>query len=78
MAVLRYFSVYSEGGVGLYSSSGSLLFSVTPTSYPVEVALSGPNLVVFEEGPKLALYGARSGLLRKTFTLHGMELVAGG
>jgi hypothetical protein len=70
VVVLRDAEVYAEESVGLYSSTGAPPISVTPTSYPTGVALSGSNLVVFE-GPKLALYDAGSGRLRKTFTLHG-------
>ncbi len=69
VVVLRNSEVYAEESVGLYSSTGKSLITVTPPVYPTAVALSGPNLVVFE-GPKLALYDADSGSLRKTFTLH--------
>jgi hypothetical protein len=68
VAVLR-----SDGTVGLYSSTGTLLLIVTPEAHATTVALSGRNLVVLESGGKLALYDARTGSLRKTFTLQGRQ-----
>jgi hypothetical protein len=63
--------LHPDGSLGLYSVAGKSLFSVTPTARAEKVALSGRNLVVLEPGGKLALYDARTGSLRKTFSLHG-------
>jgi hypothetical protein len=74
VAVLRNSQVYYEENVGLYSSTGAPLISVTPTAQAYQVALSGRNLAVVEAGAKLALYDADTGSLRKTFTLRGPTL----
>jgi len=66
VAVLR-----PNGSVGLYSSVGKPLLSVTPTPRAAEVALSGRNLLVLEYGGTLALYDSRTGSLRKTFRVSG-------
>lgn len=66
VAVLR-----SDGTVGLYSSTGTPLRSVTPTPRAREVALSGRNLVVLRYGGTLARYDSRTGSLARIFTLHG-------
>jgi hypothetical protein len=63
--------LHHDGSVGLYSSAGKPLFSVTPAAQTEEVALSGHNLVVLVPKGQLALYNASTGSLRKTFTLHG-------
>ena len=66
VAVLR-----ADGTVGVYSSTGTSLLTVTPTPRAREIALSGRTLVVLEFGGKLAVYDSHTGTLRKTFTLHG-------
>jgi hypothetical protein len=64
-AVLR-----SDGSVAVYSKSGNVLVTVTPTSAEA-VALSGKNLVVLGKGRKLELYDAQTGSLRKTLSVPG-------
>jgi hypothetical protein len=65
VAVLR-----SDGTVALYSSAGSLLRTVNPSS-AVEVALSGHNLVVLTQARTLELYNTQTGNRRKTLSVHG-------
>jgi hypothetical protein len=67
VAVLR-----PDGTIGLYSSSGALLRTVTPTS-AASVALSGHNLVVLTKTRQLELYYAPSGSLSKTFSVQGRQ-----
>lgn len=63
--------LHPDGTIGLYSTAGKPQAEVTPSAQAERVALSGHNLVVLEPHGKLALYGTRTGSLRKTFTLHG-------
>jgi hypothetical protein len=63
--------LHPDGTIGLYSTTGTSLFSITPRAHAEEVAVSGRNLVVLERHGKLALYDARTGSLRRTFTLYG-------
>jgi hypothetical protein len=65
VAVLR-----SDGTVALYSSAGSLLRTVSPSSAE-EVALSGHNLVVLTRTRTLELYNTQTGNRRKTLSVHG-------
>jgi hypothetical protein len=67
VAVLRL-----DGTIGLYSSSGDLFRTVTPTS-AASVALSGHNLVVLTKTRTLELYYAPSQSLSKTFHLRGSK-----
>jgi len=60
--------------IHVFSSNGARLSSVTPKGYPLQVAISGGNLVVLERSGNLALYNAGTGLLRRTFNLHAKEL----
>jgi hypothetical protein len=66
VAVLR-----PNGSVGLYTSAGKRLLSVTPTPRAAEVALNGRNLLVLEYGGTLALYDSSTGSLRKTLRTRG-------
>jgi hypothetical protein len=66
VAVLR-----PNGSVGVYSSAGKQLLSLTPTPRAAEVALSGGNLLVLKYGGTLALYDSSSGSLWKTFQVRG-------
>jgi hypothetical protein len=71
VAVLQWQWAKPATTIHVYSSTRRSLFSVTPAGQPKGVVLSGHNLIVLEPKGKLALYDARTGLLRKTFTLHG-------
>jgi hypothetical protein len=64
IAVLR-----SDGSVGLYSSAGKPLLTVSPSSAEA-VALGGKNLVVLTRTKTLELYNARTGTHRKTLSVH--------
>jgi hypothetical protein len=64
-AVLR-----SDGSVGVYSKSGSVLATVNPPS-AAAAALSGKNLVVLSKGRMLEVYDAHTGSLQKTLSTHG-------
>ena len=66
VAVLR-----PNGSVGVYSSAGTRLLSLTPTPRAAAVALSGRNLVVLEYGGTLALYNSGTGSLVKTLKASG-------
>jgi hypothetical protein len=66
VAVLR-----PNGSVGVYSSAGKPLLSLTPTPRAAEVALNGRNLVVLEYGGTLALYNPGTGSLVETFKTSG-------
>jgi hypothetical protein len=66
VAVLR-----PNGSVGLYTSAGKRLLSLTPTPRAAAVALSGRNLIVLGYGGTLALYSSGTGALRKTFKTRG-------
>jgi hypothetical protein len=63
--------LHPDGTIGLYSTTGTSLFSITPRAEAEEVAISGRDLVVLERHGKLALYDAHTGSLRRTFTLCG-------
>jgi WD40 repeat protein len=65
VAVLR-----SDGTVGVYSSAGKLLRTVSPSSAEA-LALSGHNLVVLTKTRTLELYDTRTGALKKTLSVHG-------
>jgi hypothetical protein len=65
VAVLRL-----NGTVALYSSAGTLLRTVSPSSAKA-AALSGPNLVVLTNTGTLELYNTQTGSLRKTLYVHG-------
>jgi len=67
VAVLR-----SDGTVALYSSAGSLLRTVSPSSAE-EVALSGHNLVVLTRTRTLELYNTQTGNRRKTLPVQGSK-----
>ncbi len=54
----------------VYSSSGRRLSNMTLKRQPLEVEISGRNLVVLQRAGTLALYDARTGALRRTFDLH--------
>jgi hypothetical protein len=74
VAVLQWRWLRPEKTIHVYSSTGTPLWSVTPTSWPpLGIAVSGRNLVVLEPNGTLALYDARTGSLRKTFHLHAKE-----
>ena len=60
----------SDGTVGLYSTRGRQLLTVTPPS-PVEVALAGNYLLVLTKTRTLELYDARTGAHRKTLPVRG-------
>jgi hypothetical protein len=60
----------SDGTVGMYSSSGTLLRTVAPPPSPTSVALSGHNLVVLTKSRTLELYYAPSGSPAKSFSLR--------
>lgn len=60
----------SDGTVGLYSSAGQLLRTVTPSSAE-EVALSGHNLVVLTNTRTLEYYNTQTGNRRKTLSVQG-------
>jgi hypothetical protein len=62
--------LHSDGTVGLYSSSGSLLRTVSPSSAQ-EVALSGRNLVVLTKAGKLEEYNTQTGNHRETLLALG-------
>jgi hypothetical protein len=62
----------SDGAVGMYSSTGKLLRTVTPSG-ATSVALSGHNLVVLTKTRKLVLYYAPSGSPAKTFSVQGRQ-----
>ncbi len=66
VAVLR-----PNGSVGVYTSAGKRLLSLTPTPRAAEVALNGRNLLVLEYGGTLALYDSTTGALRTTFKTRG-------
>jgi hypothetical protein len=67
----RVAMLHRDGSVALYSAAGKLLRTVNTTSAEA-VALNGKNLVVVTKTPrKLGLYDARTGSLRKTFSVHG-------
>lgn len=63
--------LHPDGTVGLYSSTGKSLRTITPSPAAKEVALSGNNLVVLRLGGTIALYNAKTGALRKTLAVHG-------
>ena len=65
VAVLR-----SDGIVGVYSSAGNLLRTVTPSSANA-VALSEHKLVVLTKSRTLELYNTQTGNRRKTLPVHG-------
>ena len=65
IAVLR-----SPQEVGLYTSSGKLLYALAYSTV-AGAALSGRNLVVLTTSRKLQLFGAQTGSLRKTLSVHG-------
>ncbi|HZC75557.1 MAG TPA: hypothetical protein VE220_06250, partial [Gaiellaceae bacterium] len=65
IAVLR-----SPQEVGLYTSSGKLLYALAYSTV-AGAALSGRNLVVLTTSRKLQLFGAQTGSLRKTLSIHG-------
>lgn len=67
VAVLR-----TDGTVGLYSSAGKLLRTVTPSSARA-IALSGRNLVVLTKTRTLQLYNTETGNRRKTFSVPGTK-----
>ena len=58
-----------DPAINIYSSSGSLITTVTPAAQPKEVALSGRNLLVLLPSAKLAVYDAQTGALKTTYTL---------
>ena len=68
----RVLVLRSDGTVAMYSSSGALLRTVTPSSAGA-VALSGHNLVVLTKTRTLELYYAPSGSGLKSFPLHGSQ-----
>jgi len=59
--------------IATYSSTGRRLAGVRGKG-PLEVAVSGRNLVVLQLDGHLALYNASTGSLRRTFGLHAKEL----
>jgi hypothetical protein len=63
-------AVLRTGDVALYSTSGKLLQTVHPTSAQA-AGLSRNNLVVLTAARKLELFNAKTGSLRKTFSLRG-------
>jgi hypothetical protein len=65
IAVLR-----TDGSVGLYSATGRLLWTVTPTSAQ-QVALQGTYLVVLTKTRTLAIYNSHTGSLVKTLPVRG-------
>jgi hypothetical protein len=65
VAVLR-----SDGKIGLYSSSGTPLRTVSPSN-AVQIALSGHELVVLTSTRSIDLYDTRTGSLQKTLPVHG-------
>ena len=65
VAVLR-----ADGTVGLYSSTGTLLRTVSPANAEA-VALSGHNLVVLTRTRTLELYNTQTGNHRKTLPVRG-------
>jgi hypothetical protein len=67
VAVLRL-----DGTVGLYSSTGNLLRTVSPPS-AAGVAWSGHNLVVLTRTRTLELYYSPSGSPAKSFPVHGTQ-----
>jgi WD40 repeat protein len=67
VAVLRL-----DGTVGLYSSTGNLLRTVSPPS-AAGVAWSGHNLVVLTKTRTLELYYSPSGSPAKSFPVHGTQ-----
>ncbi len=64
VAVLR-----SDGTVGLYSTAGKPLLTVSPPSAEA-AALSGKNLVVLTKTKTLELYNAGTGAHRRTLPVH--------
>ena len=73
VAVLQWRWHPSGNTIHVYSSTGRPLSDVRPKG-PLEIALSGRNLVVLEKAGRLALYDAVAGSLRRTFDLHAIEL----
>jgi hypothetical protein len=67
IAVLR-----SLQDIGLYSSSGKLLRTIS-TSSVAGAALSGRNLVVLTATRTLELYSTKTGALKKTFAARGTK-----
>jgi hypothetical protein len=74
VAVLQWRWLRPEKTIHVYSSTGTPLWSATPRSWPpVGTAVSGRKLVVLEPNGTLALYDARNGALRRTFSLRATE-----
>jgi hypothetical protein len=67
LAVLR-----DDQTVGIYSTAGTLLRSVTPTGGPTELALRGDFLVALTTANRLEVFNTRSGRL-----LHSWRVPAG-
>lgn len=67
--------VRSNGTVGIYSTGGRLLLSVTPPSVR-EVALTGTYLVTLTKARTLEVYDAARGTHRKTLRTRGAALPA--
>jgi hypothetical protein len=68
VAVLR-----TDGTVGIYSPTGSLLREITPTSAQ-EIALGGGRLVVLTKAKTLEAYGSETGLLRESWPIEAKGL----
>jgi hypothetical protein len=76
VAVLQWRWYVPGRTIHVFSSTGRRLSSVTPKGSPLEVAVSGSNLVVLERSGVLALYNANTGSLRRTFNLHATQALA--
>jgi outer membrane protein assembly factor BamB len=70
VAVVQWRWYYPDATINVFSASGKPLATVTPTAQPKGVALSGRNLLVLEAKGKLVLYDAKTGALKRTFTVH--------
>jgi fluoride ion exporter CrcB/FEX len=62
--------LHPDGTIGLYSTTGTLLLTVRPSSAE-GVALSGRNLVVLTRAGNLQLFNAQTGNRFKTLPAHG-------
>jgi hypothetical protein len=62
VAVLR-----ENGSIGLYSTRGALLRTVTPKSAPTEIAVRGDYLAVLTKASTLEVYNSHSGRRLKTW-----------
>lgn len=62
--------LHPDATIGLYSTTGTLLRTVRPSSAE-GIALSGRNLVVLTKAGKLQLFNAQTGNRWRTLSVHG-------